>query len=136
MSFWFSFIIFELWRNYDKIEEQEERPDYLGSFMYRAFIGLIGIFIINPEFNPIWYPESTWGGIPPACFEASSFYLLFDPILNKLRGTHWLYRGKNSGILDKLGLPYYITLKVFSLIILILSICVIWEIPLPDWLTS
>lgn len=81
-----------------------------------------------PEFDPAL--GVIWGAIPVVAFEVSSFYLLFDPILNKLRGKHWLHRGKDSGWLDplfnKLGTPFYVTVKIFTLIILIISICAIW----------
>lgn len=124
MIFWIVFISLELLRNYILIEKRKINPNYLGSFMFRAFFGLVGIPLMYPEFDPLG--GAFWGAIPAVAFEVSSFYLLFDPILNKLRGKHWLYRGKSSGWLDKLGLPFYITLKVFTFIILILSVCAIW----------
>ena len=136
MIYWFSFIALELLRNYVLIEKRKTKPDYLDSFVLRSFFGLVGIPIMHPEFDPLGDYTTIWQAIPIVCFEVSSFYLLFDPILNKLRGKPALYRGKASGYLDSLGLPYYITLKVFTLIILILCLFVFWGTPQWDWLIS
>ena len=126
MIWWIGYIAFDLWRNWHRTVKVKKSPDYLGNFMYRAFFGLVFIFIIYPDFAPFWDNSTIWWAIPVVAFEVSSFYLLFDPILNKLRGKHWLYRGKKSGWIDKLfiklGTPYYVTLKVFTLIILTITI--------------
>lgn len=126
MIYWTIFIALEIYRNYVLIEKRKITPNYGGSFCLRAFFGLLFIFIIYPGFAPVWDNSTIWRAIPVVAFEASSFYILFDPILNKLRKKHWLYRGKKSSWLDplfiKLGTPFYLTFKAFILIILIITI--------------
>lgn len=126
MIYWFLFIGLEIYRNYFLIEKRRMKPSYLDSFIFRAFFGMICLFIMYRGFDPLGDYTTIWKAIPIVAFEVSSFYLLFDPILNLLRGKPILYRGKSSGWLDslslKLGTPFYILLKIFTLIILIISL--------------
>lgn len=129
MIYWPLYIAKDIARNYFRIKAKKP-VDYWGNFMYRAFFGLIFIFIIYPDFAPFWQDTRTmlWEVAPVIAFEVCSFYILFDPILHKLlkKPNPLTYRGKRSGWLDKLftklGTPYYITFKIFTLIILIISI--------------
>ena len=130
MIYWFLFIALEIYRNYFLITKRSVSPDYGDSLIFRAFFALIFIFIIYPDFAPFWQDTRTmlWEVAPVVAYLVTSFYTLFDPILHKLlkKPNPLTYRGKKSGILDplflKLGTGYYILFKVFTLIILIISI--------------
>ena len=117
---WLGFIWIEILRNYTLIEIDKEKPNYLHSFVIRAFAGIVCIAFMNPEFDP-GSLVSWWQSYPSLIFEVSSFYLVFDPALNLWRGKGWDYQGKQSGWLDKLGKPYYYALKIMCVILLGLS---------------
>jgi len=58
-----------------------------------------------------------------ALFEATSFYLFFELLLNKARGLDWFYLG-NTAVTDrwfKKNFPAYIGLKGFALALFLLS---------------
>lgn len=99
MIFWIVFIGLEIWRNWYLIERKKIKPNYLGSFAFRAFFAIAGIAIMNQTFDP-GRLLSWWESSPEIGFEATSFYLLFDPILNLWRKLEIDYRGKESGWLD------------------------------------
>lgn len=121
MIFWLLFISLELYRNYFLIEKKKVKPDYMGSFCYRVFFGAVCLIIANPNFDPAGDPFTIIQALPFFIFQLSSFYLLFDPLLNLLRGKKWNYRGEDSGWLDKLPLWAYYALKVICLAGLVYS---------------
>lgn len=125
MIYWLIFISLELWRNYYLIEKQKIKPDYGGSFIFRAFFGMVCLIIANPYFDPAGNPLTILQALPFAVFQLSSFYLLFDPILNLLRGKKWDYKGKDSGWLDKLPIGFYYALKIVCLAGLITSLIIL-----------
>lgn len=113
---WLAFIAFEIARNYVLIEGLQLRPHYGISAFIRFIAG--GLFFFHA------YPDPATMGFPPLyylLFQWTSFYVLFDFILNILRGKHIFYRGKNSGDLDKLPDAKYYLLKGASLVVLILT---------------
>ena len=78
------------------IQKANWSPNYLQLFIIRGFWAIIfGGVILQLEYGfiqfAIWL---TW------C--TTSFYIVFNPLLNKLRGKPFDYRGKESGWLDKL----------------------------------
>lgn len=99
MICWIIFIAGEIWRNWYLIERKQIKPNYLGSFMIRAFAAIVCLAIMNQTFDP-GYLRSWYEVSPDILFECASFYLFFDPILNKLRGLEIDYRGAESGWLD------------------------------------
>lgn len=125
MIYWIGFIGLEIFRNYYLIVKKHERPNYAGSFMFRAFFGLVGIAIMYPEFDPLGDYRTLYGALPALIFEVTSFYLLFDPILNWSRKLPWDYQGKNSGWIDKLGKKWYYVFKIACLIWLILTVIIL-----------
>ena len=122
MIYWLSYIASCIAYNWYRIEKRGIEPTYFNSNWARGVFGIVGLVITYPYFDPLGDYTTIWKAMPVVGYEMSSFYLLFDPILNILRGKPVLYRGKTSGYLDKLGTTYYITLKVFTLIILIITI--------------
>lgn len=114
---WLTFIFFEIARNYFLIEALEIRPHYGWSKIIRFFGGIGFLFAKFPD------PASTpFPAIVYALFQISSFYILFDLLLNFARGKRWDYRGKESGSLDKLPNGKYHLLKAGTFIIMILSL--------------
>ena len=117
MIYWFLFIPLEVYRNYFLIEKRKVRPNYLHSFIFRAFFGLLCLILTYPyTFDPVVNGLEYW---PFVVFECSSFWLLFDPTLNVIRGKPVFYKGKTSCWLDSLNHIIYWTLKVCALIGLI-----------------
>lgn len=113
MIYWFLFILLEVLRNYVIIEKRRIRPNYGGSFCLRAFFGAVCLIIANPDFDPLVNGREYW---PFVVFECTSFWLLFDPLLNLSRKKPLWYKGKNSGWLDKLPVGVYWSLKILALI--------------------
>jgi hypothetical protein len=120
---WIAFIGLHIWFNWRLIVKKKKTPSYWGNFLYRAFAAVICLFIMEPEFNPVWYPYTIWKAAPVLLYEVTSFYLLFDPFLNWSRGLVWHYRGKKSGWIDpSVNLRQYLILKGACLIMCVLAI--------------
>lgn len=146
---WLILIRFEVWRNYQLIEVEKERPNYRYSFAIRIVLGLFPYVLLIPvDVDPLlslWDLVTDiphyWKANPilviplifanPAAlaimFEVSLFYLLFDPLFNIKRGRRWNYRGKSSGWLDKFPLPIYYGLKILCVVVLIVSSVRLWQ---------
>lgn len=122
MIYWILFILLEIRRNYVIIEIDKERPNYLHSFGFRAFFAFLGICITYPHYDPIMEIYKVW---PYIVFQLSSFWILFDLGLNISRGKELLYKGKNSGLLDRLPIGIYATLKLIVLGIMLYSIKIV-----------
>lgn len=118
---WLTFIVAEIARNYVLIEGLEQRPHYGWSAYIRFIAGALFFFHAYPDPATSGFPAVTY-----ALFQWSSFYILFDLILNILRGKPIFYRGKNSGELDKLPDTKYYLLKGATLVVLILTLFVIY----------
>lgn len=101
MIWWIVFVGLEVWRNKWLIVNKKITPHYGGSFLIRAFFAIACLAIMNQDFDP-GYLRSWWESSPEIGFEATSFYLCFDPILNLWRKLPIDYRGKESGWIDPL----------------------------------
>jgi len=124
---WLLFIALEIGRNYWIIEKWKQRPRYDLAVVFRFGVGAAFFLCRHPEFDPLGDPSTIWPALVYFVFQFSSFHLLFDLILNLLRGKAWDYRGKNSGAyFDKGSWARYYTWKVASLLGLIVSIYLIW----------
>lgn len=95
---WFSLIPAEVLRNYYIIEVDKTKPNYLQSFILRGFIALIHAILFNPQNIIEW--------LPILVFQLSSFFVIFSPLLNKLRNEEFFYLGKESGFIDPFLLRY------------------------------
>lgn len=112
---WLGYIIVDAIVNWYIIEKRKVVPNYITLTIVRgwAFI-LIGILI---DVEPNQFIQ--WFG-----FATCSFWLIFDTLLNKLRGKKLFYIGTNSRI-DQFGLKHpviYFSLKVVAIILAILSV--------------
>jgi hypothetical protein len=127
MIFWFLFIALEITRNYILIVSLKLRPHYGISGLIRFGFGAIFLFKAHPEFDPLGDVTTIFPTVIYGLFLWSSFYALFDPILNISRGKPVMYKGENSGPLDALEKHKYYLLKAGTLVIFILSSIVLWS---------
>ena len=119
---WLLYIATCVWYNWHLIEVRKKRPNYTKAIIWRCFWGLVFLIWANPDFDPanhFWL--QIWSVLPTAVYEATSFYLLFDPGLSIARGLGIFYRGKDSGLLDKSPLWVYYSLKILCAIALPIS---------------
>ena len=123
---WLIFIALEIARNYVLIEKLKLRPHYGHSALIRFGFGAIFLFKRHPEFDPLGDVTTIFPAVVYALFQWTSFYLLFDLILNLLRGKTADYQGKNSGMTDKLSKTNYFLLKAGSAFILVLTLIVMY----------
>lgn len=117
MLYWLGFIVLEVIRNLILIDYKKIRPNYPGAAVFRSFFGLVCAIIMCPEWDPL-------GGnftviLPYIGFELATFDLIFDPALNLVRNKPIFYKGKNSGIMDKLPNWAYFAINGLSLAYLI-----------------
>ena len=120
MIFWIIFIILEIIRNYILIEKKKIRPNYAGSFIWRAFFGLVCYILAHRGYvDPI---VNIVNNIPFIIWQLTSFWIFFDIGLNLSRGKPIGYKGKTSGWLDRLPVAYYWLFKVIALIIMVYTI--------------
>lgn len=124
---WIVYIVLAVLCHYAWIMRMKKRPRYDVVVVVRFGAGAAFLLFRHPELDPLGDLATIWPALVYGVFQFSSFYLLFDLILNLLRGKAWDYRGKNSGAyFDKGGWVRYYTWKVASLIGLIVSTYVLW----------
>lgn len=120
---WVLYIGFDVWVNHRIIEINQARPNYLLLNIMRggAFI-LYGAYMWDFQYE-IWYFN-----ILVYC--TTSFWVLFDLVLNVLRGKHPLYIGMHSGWIDQFGFRHqgiYYLAKVIALVWLVFSVINIYQ---------
>ena len=123
---WLIFIALEIARNYILIEVLKLRPHYGHSALIRFGFAVIFLFKRHPEFDPLGDVTTIFPATTYALFQWTSFYLLFDLILNLLRGKPIDYQGKNSRFTDSLDKQMYYLLKVGAVVVLILTLLVMY----------
>jgi hypothetical protein len=110
---WFLYIIGEAYGQSIFFKKSESfKPDYRILWIFRGFASILhGIALqINSELTELQY-------VYLVGFQLCTFWILFDLILNKLRGKKWHYiGGSDSSKFDRIApIPYWI-LKAFALI--------------------
>jgi len=90
-----------------KLIKAGNKPIYIELFIIRSIVSILhGIFLnVQPGIEYIILLG----------FQICSFWVIFDIVLNKLRNKPFLYRGSNSGWLDRIKSPYYEILKPIAL---------------------
>lgn len=129
MMTWLIFIAAEIYRNWYIIEKKKSTPNYLQSFIIRAMAAIIHGAYLDMVYN-VFGDVSGYGYwdlikllAPVFIFQASLFYTLFDPILNKLRDKPFTHLGKGNWLdrlLQKSDMVYWL-LKVAALFLFIVS---------------
>lgn len=97
---WFLFILFEVGLHFFWIEVLKKRPRYDIVRTWRFGWACVFLFWYHPEFDPLGDKTTIFPAATYLIFQVSSFYLLFDPLLNIARNKPIDYRGKKSGLLD------------------------------------
>jgi hypothetical protein len=103
---WFIYIIGEAFtQGYYFREEESYKPDYRILWLFRITSSILHAIVlqIKWEFYGWDYPIVVG-------FQMCTFWILFDPILNKLRGKKLTYRGgSDSSAFDRIApVPYWI----------------------------
>jgi len=112
---WIVFVLGVAVYHYYLIEVRQERPNYFLWFVIKAMAAIIhGIF-----FDP-YGPEDYVTWLPVLIFQVTSFWVIFSPVLNLMRGLSFWYLGKNSGWIDKFFLKYSALYKVVYFIVMII----------------
>jgi len=105
---WILYIILDALVNWYIIVKKKESPDHFVMTIIRGIAAIIyGGFIIDVTPSLFWY----W-----FFFCTTSFWVLFDPLLNVLRGLNPFYIGQTAK-LDQLGnkyKPWYWLAKVLA----------------------
>lgn len=126
---WISYVINEAFRNYIIIrggvwptEKPAQRPDYTLSFILRGMASILHGFLFEVE-ETIEY-------LPILIFQVTTFLVIFNPLLNRIRGFDFWYLGRNSGWIDKwllrMGKAFYIVVYSCLVVISVLSIVVLY----------
>lgn len=121
---WWLFIIVEAYRNHYIIVIDKERPNYLVSFILRGIAAILTGIILDPQLK-------SWEGVVIIIYLVSTFWVLFNPLLNKLRKLDFWYLGMNSGPIDRFFLKYpklHRRVYVGTLIIAAVSLYVLYTI--------
>lgn len=111
---WILYILLDAIVSWYIIEKRKISPNHFILTFIRGLVAILWGISINIQQGEELY----W-----LLFVTSSFWTLFDPLLNKLRGNKLLYIGKTS-IIDKLGNKYptiYWLLKLTALLACIWS---------------
>lgn len=93
--------------------KSKKDPFYLILFFIRGIIAIVfggAVLDMQPD---LWYAALAMVG-----FQAGSFWIIFDPLLNLWRGKRFAYEGKNSGWLSLV--PYWLQL-IISIVICTIS---------------
>lgn len=124
---WFLFILFEVGIHLLWIECFKKRPRYDIVRVWRFGWGCAFLFWYHPEFDPLGDVTTIFPAATYFIFQVSSFYLLFDPLLNLVREKPIDYRGKESGFLDpRLSRRNWWILKGACLVVMVLTLFVMY----------
>ena len=117
---WLIYPVAEAFIQTELRSEHGWKPNYLQLFVIRAFFAIIHGAILDTQGG--YWGVFDWEWATLITFQFTSFWLIFDLLYNYLNGTHLLYRGEESGWLDRMPLPLWYIGKIVSLILLPLSI--------------
>jgi len=112
MIFWIVYILAEAFLQYKSISKGN-KPNYLQLAIIRGVFSILHGVLIDVQDIKEYGILVLW--------QITSFWLIFDPVLNKLRKKSFFYKGKTSGWLDKLPNPLYFYLKIFALLLMIIA---------------
>lgn len=120
---WLIFIGVDVYRNYYLIEVKKTRPIYIQSFILRWMVAILHGILFDPR--------NVADCIPVFIFQVTSFWLLFDLILNYLRKKPMLYMGDQSGWIDRTFTwinsdAFLFFCKVLALVLCVFSVIVIY----------
>ena len=120
---WIIFIAAHAGRDWYLIVKLNKKPVYWHSFVYRATFSIGHTFLLFDVYNLYHY-------LVLLTFQATSFWVLFNILLNVFRGEHPLYVGKSSGYIDSFLYKWPAfqgILILISSVLCVLSIIVIYQ---------
>ncbi|MES1221183.1 MAG: hypothetical protein ABUT20_37125 [Bacteroidota bacterium] len=120
---WFAFILAHAVRDYYLIEKMKTKPVYWRSFIYRATFSIGYTFLLFDVHNLYHY-------LVLLTFQATSFWVLFNMLLNVFRGEHPLYVGRHSGYIDSFLYKwpdFQGILIILAAVLCVISIIVIYQ---------
>lgn len=86
-------------------------PIYIALFFIRGIFALAqGAFVLDVQSDPWWEWPILVG------WQACSFWIFFDLILNALRDKEYDYKGEDSGWLDELPYKWWYIGKIIAVI--------------------
>ena len=104
MITWLIYPILEVLIQAYWIEQVKRRPDYQFVWMVRgaAFFAwaIWMVMRIDVYYDLQTYRDSLWIMLPLLLWAPTTFFLIFNPLLNKLRGKELNYKGADSGMFD------------------------------------
>jgi hypothetical protein len=109
MIYWLIYPILEAIIQFHEITYKGKRPNYLVLFLIRAVASSIFILLFVDISCFLQY-------LSIVLWQACTFTLIFDPLLNYLRNKDFFYKGKNSGWIDSLPYNKYYAFEIFALI--------------------
>ena len=92
---WIMVIIGFAWLNEWEIEEKHRRPDYFKQNLLKVALALIWMSLAW-RVMPWEYAKT----LTLSLFALTSYYSIFNPVLNDWRGLPFFYVGENSGWID------------------------------------
>lgn len=123
MITWLIYPILEALIQYVWIEKVKHRPDYQFVWMVRgaAFFtwAIWMVMRIDIYYDVQTYRDTLWIALPLLFWAPTTFFLIFNPLLNKLRGKELNYKGKDSGMFDAWS---YSTLRRFRIACAVVAI--------------
>ncbi len=108
MILWLIYILIEAYIQYRSIKAGN-KPSYLVLFIIRGMVSIFHGILLDVQYGTYQYPILLG-------FQICSFWIIFDLFINFLRKEPILYKGNNSGYIDKLSYSIYIPLKIVVLI--------------------
>lgn len=122
ITIWILIVVLTTFIHYWMIS-RNVKPIYLQWFVIRAIAAILHAILADVS-NVNLTLEGMIDYWPLFFFQISSYYLIFDPLLNRLRGLTWIYKGKDSGWMDKLPHKWYIAVKILCIVVFGVS-CII-----------
>lgn len=126
LSLWLLVIIFFVWLDYYEIVKKHDRPNYLLENIIKG-----GLFILYGAF--IWNTQNDYRTFAIFIYAATSYWILFDILLNSFRHLSPFYIGRKSGWVDRFAYiskttyVIYWIMKVIAVILCIQSIRYIYN---------
>jgi len=126
LSLWFLVIVAFVALDYFEIVKKKSRPNYLLENILKGVC-----FIIYGAF--IWNTQNNYRTVAIFIFCVTSYWILFDLILNSVRHLNPFYIGRNSGYIDRFAyinkatFIAYWTLKILAVTMCVQSIIYIYK---------
>lgn len=117
---WVLFVIIVSAIHYIIIEVYNRTPFYLGWFVAKGMAAILNGIMFDPKNVSEW--------LPILAFQITSFWVIFNPLLNKMRGLSFWHLGTDSGLIDKFFLKYHVLYKTTYVLTCVIMLYCLWKI--------